>query len=58
MVRAQRVMRACELFQRACHGEEALSPGAALAQLEPAVDELNRAIEARLKGLAQPAGAA
>ncbi|MDM0072558.1 ATP-binding protein [Variovorax sp. J31P207] len=55
MVRAERVVRACEMLQRACQGEEALTPGAALAQLEAAVDELDRAVEAQLRGLAQPA---
>lgn len=55
MVRAHRVVRACEMLQRACQGEAALTPGAALAQLEAAVDELDRAIEAQLKGLGQPA---
>jgi two-component system sensor histidine kinase EvgS len=58
MVRAQRVMRACEMLQRACHGDQALPLDAALALLETAVDELNRAIDVQLRGLAQPAGSA
>jgi len=57
MVRAHSVMRACEALQRACQGDPALSPGAALAQLVPAVEALNRAIEAQMKGLALPAEA-
>ncbi|MDN8611565.1 PAS domain-containing sensor histidine kinase [Variovorax ginsengisoli] len=55
MVRAQRVVRACEMLQRACQGEAALTPDAAFAQLDAAVDELDRAIEAQLHSLAQPA---